>query len=103
MRTLAAIPNIYCKLSGMVTEANWGQWHRDDFIPYMDVTLDAFGTARVMIGSDWPVCLLSASYEEVMDICLSYISRLSLDEQRRIMGDNACMFYNLFESPWTLT
>lgn len=95
LHALAAFPNVYCKISGLVTEASWNSWHKDDFTPYLDIALQAFGTERLMIGSDWPVCLLAASYKEVMAISGDYISKLSKEEQRKIMGGNACTFYNL--------
>ncbi|MEX2232375.1 MAG: amidohydrolase family protein [Cyclobacteriaceae bacterium] len=95
LHALAVFPNVYCKLSGMVTEASWNSWHKDDFSPYLDIALQAFGAERLMIGSDWPVCLLAASYEAVMEITGDYISKLSKEEQRKIMGTNACAFYNL--------
>jgi L-fuconolactonase len=95
LNALADFTNVYCKISGMVTEASWHSWHKSDFLPYMDVALEAFGAQRLMIGSDWPVCLLSARYDEVMGIAGDYISQLSKEEQRKIAGDNACDFYNL--------
>ena len=63
LRQLAQFPNVFCKLSGMVTEANWKQWQPADFHPYLDIVFEAFGPARLMIGSDWPVCTLSGEYE----------------------------------------
>lgn len=95
MRSLAKYPNVYCKLSGMVTEADWHKWKPDDFNPYLDVVFEAFGTDRLMIGSDWPVCRLAGEYDEVMAVVESYISQLSQDEQAAILGGNAINFYQL--------
>ena len=75
MREIAANPNVYCKLSGMVTEADWKNWKAEDFEPYLDVVFDAFGAERLMFGSDWPVCLVAASYAQVKGIVESYVER----------------------------
>jgi len=72
----------------MVTEAEWNKWKYEDFIPYLDVEFDAFGISRLMFGSDWTVCLLSASYTEVKGIINQYISKFSAVEQSKIMGEN---------------
>ena len=95
VRELARNPNLYCKLSGMVTEAKWKQWRAEDFRPYLDVVLEAFGAKRLMIGSDWPVCMLSASYSEAMRIVMDYIAKLSVAEQEAILGVNCARFYKL--------
>jgi L-fuconolactonase len=95
LHTLASYPNVYCKLSGMVTEASWTNWRKDDFTLYLEVALEAFGAERLMIGSDWPVCLVASSYEEVMSITEDYICKLSQHEQGSITGGNARLFYNL--------
>jgi len=95
LQRLAAAENVSCKLSGMVTEAAWGQWRADDFHPYLDVVLEAFGPRRVMIGSDWPVCTLSGEYQEVMQIVVDYVGRLSTAEQDDILGGNCARFYGL--------
>ncbi|HEY0610540.1 MAG TPA: amidohydrolase family protein, partial [Chitinophaga sp.] len=95
MRAIAQSGNVYCKLSGLVTEADWQHWTAQDFQPYLDVVLEAFGPQRLMYGSDWPVCLLAASYAQVKGIVTDYISRLSPAEQAAIMGDNATAFYKL--------
>ena len=68
IETVAQFKNVYCKISGMVTEANWGNWSQDDFKPYIEVIVEAFGTNRIMFGSDWPVCQVAASYEAVLGI-----------------------------------
>jgi L-fuconolactonase len=95
LRELAQHENVYCKLSGMVTEADWLVWDRDDFTPYLDVALEAFGPGRLMIGSDWPVCKVAAGYGEVMALVEEYISRLSPTENAAILGENAIRFYRL--------
>lgn len=95
MREIAAQPNVYCKLSGMVTEADWQNWEPAHFRPCLDVVLEAFGPDRLIYGSDWPVCQLAGSYAQVKGLVTDYISRLSPAEQAKIMGTNAVKFYNL--------
>jgi L-fuconolactonase len=95
MRRLAAFPTVYCKVSGMVTEGRWNGWKYSDFVPYLDVVSDAFGTGRLMYGSDWPVCLVAASYEEQFSIIQKYFSDFSAGEKKQILGGNAERFYNL--------
>jgi L-fuconolactonase len=87
--------NVYCKISGMVTEADWKHWKKDDFKPYLDTVLEAFGINRIMFGSDWPVCLVAASYNEVISIVKDYFSSFSPNEQEMFFGGNATAFYNL--------
>ena len=95
LRRLAELPNIYCKLSGMVTEARWNAWQPSDFHPYLDVVFEAFGPDRLMIGSDWPVCTLAAEYAAAMSIVLDYISQLPPAAQDGILGENCARFYGL--------
>lgn len=92
---LAAYPNVSCKLSGMVTEASNYQWSIDDFKPFLEIVISAFGTNRVMYGSDWPVCLLAAKYGEQLAIVEDFIATFSDLERGQIMGGNAMAFYNL--------
>jgi L-fuconolactonase len=92
---LAGLPNMYCKLSGLVTEADWGRWKPEGFRPYLDVAFEAFGPERLMIGSDWPVCTLVAPYKEVMAIVIDYVRCCSAKEQRMILGESAQSFYGL--------
>ena len=87
--------NVYAKISGMVTEANWQQWKKEDFFPYLDTVTETFGTSRIMFGSDWPVCLVAASYESMLSIVKEYFSSFSNDEQSGFFGENAIRFYNL--------
>ena len=89
--------NVYCKISGMVTEADWKHWKKEDFTPYLDIIVDAFGTDRIMFGSDWPVCLVAASYERMMEIVEDYFSSFSETEKAEIFGANAIKFYNIEE------
>jgi len=91
----ARFDNVYCKISGMVTEADWKNWKQDDFIPYVDVIIEAFGPNRIMYGSDWPVCLVAASYEQMLGIVEEYFSSFSDAEQQLFFGENAIKFYNL--------
>lgn len=98
IQRLARYENVYCKLSGMVTEADWHHWRPGDFTPYLDVALEAFGPRRLMIGSDWPVCTLAGEYEPVMAIVVDYIERLSATERQAILGGTATAFYKLGES-----
>lgn len=92
---LAAHENVYCKVSGMVTEADWKQWKIEDFNPYLDVVFEAFGVERLMYGSDWPVCLIAASYQQVIGLMEQYTSKLTANEQAMFWGGNATKFYNL--------
>lgn len=95
IRRLAELPNVHCKVSGMVTEANWMHWEKADFRPYLDVVFEAFGTERIMYGSDWPVCLVGGEYEGAKGILTDYLSMFSDDEVRDVMGRNAVNFYSL--------
>jgi L-fuconolactonase len=95
MKLLAAYDNVYCKLSGMVTEANWKHWEQQDFTPYLDTVTNEFGTNRIMYGSDWPVCLVAASYGECIGIVKQYFKSFSDSEQQKIFGLNAAKFYRI--------
>jgi len=95
MASLATFRNVHCKISGMVTEADWKNWKAEDFFPYLDELFETFGAARLMYGSDWPVCLVAASYEQQLSIVLQYLSRLSEHEKQLVMSENARKFYNL--------
>ena len=87
--------NVYCKISGMVTEADWKGWKKDDFAPYLDVAVQAFGMHRLVFGSDWPVCLVAASYTQTFDIVNNYFSDYTLHEKEQLFGGNAIQFYNI--------
>jgi len=95
LKRLAEFPNVYCKISGLVTEANWSSWTAQDLEPYLDVVLDAFGPKRLMIGSDWPVCTLAADYTSVIKLEADYIGRLSTSEQHAILEKNGTEFYSI--------
>jgi L-fuconolactonase len=92
---LAKHPNVFCKLSGMVTEAVWGNWKEDDFLPYLDIVTEAFDTSRIMIGSDWPVCTLSGEYSATMKIVINYASTFSKEIRDGILGSNSIRIYKL--------
>jgi L-fuconolactonase len=95
MKAVAAYPNVYCKVSGMVTETNWNTWTIEDFSYCLDVVTEAFGTGRLLFGSDWPVCLLAASYQETCNIAHRYFMQFSMEEQGKLWGKNAVDFYHL--------
>jgi L-fuconolactonase len=95
LKDLARYDNVYCKLSGMVTEGDWEKWHPSDFRPYMDMVIESFGPDRTMIGSDWPVCLLAGSYQSVSNLVLDYIKQCSENEQDKIKGNTCIDFYSL--------
>jgi L-fucono-1,5-lactonase len=92
---LAAYPNVYCKLSGLVTEADWNRWRPEDMRPYLDVGFERFGANRLMIGSDWPVCTLAGSYSRVMGLVKDYLSGHSEQEREAVLGGNAKRFWRL--------
>ena len=95
IRSLAAHENVTCKLSGLVTEADWKSWDVSQLRPYFEVVLDAFGPERLMFGSDWPVCLLAATYDEWLGAARELVSELSAGEQASIFGDTARRVYGL--------
>jgi L-fuconolactonase len=95
MKTLAGYENVYCKLSGMITEADWQAWKPADLEIYMQTVLDLFGPGRVMFGSDWPVCTVAGTYRQVADLVKSFITSLAPGEQAAVMGDTAAKCYNL--------
>ncbi len=95
MRVLAGHANVWCKVSGMVTEARWHDWKYEDFVPYLDAVVEAFGVDRLLYGSDWPVCNVAATYDEQFSIVDRYFSAFSDAEKRMVLGDNARGFYNL--------
>jgi L-fuconolactonase len=95
LRELAKFDNVCCKVSGMVTEARWNAWKAADFRPYLDVVFEAFGPDRLMIGSDWPVCTVSASYEATMRIVKEYLAQLPADSQEKVLGKNCARFYGV--------
>ena len=94
---LAARPNVWCKLSGLVTEADWRRWTPGQLRPYLDHALAAFGPARLMVGSDWPVCTLAASYGETMALVIDALTEYSEDEQAQVLSGTARSFWQLVE------
>ncbi|MFC9331014.1 amidohydrolase family protein [Kitasatospora sp. NPDC057015] len=95
VRALAAIPGTYCKLSGLVTEADWQRWTTADLRPYADTVLEAFGPERLMFGSDWPVCTLAASYDTVVATARSLTAGLSAAERHAVFTATAAVAYDL--------
>jgi L-fuconolactonase len=95
LRELASLPNVLCKLSGLVTEADWQQWKPEQFVSYLDVAFECFGPERLMIGSDWPVCTVAASYVETIDIVKDYLSRFTEEAREAVLGGNAARFWKL--------
>ncbi len=95
IEALARYENVYCKISGMVTEADWHNWKPGDFTTCLDVVVNTFGVKRIMYGSDWPVCLVAGSYDSMINIVKRYFSSYSKDEQDLFFGENATQFYNL--------
>lgn len=95
IRRLASFPNVFCKLSGLVTEADWQDWNRDQIRPYLDVVFECFGPNRLMIGSDWPVCLVAGSYGAVVDMIKGYLEHHNPSVREAVLGRNAEVFYRL--------
>jgi L-fuconolactonase len=95
LRALARFDNVYCKVSGMVTEAAWRAWKPEDFTPYLDVVFDCFGASRLMFGSDWPVCTVAAGYGEVVGLVRDYVRPMGSAIEAAVMGGNAVEFYGL--------
>jgi L-fuconolactonase len=98
MARFGKLSNVHCKLSGMVTEADWSAWKPRDLQPYVDRVLEWFGPRRVMYGSDWPVCLVAASYRQVFDALVECIRDLSTGDRDQILGANAARVYRVPES-----
>ena len=101
IRDLAAQPNVSCKLSGIVTEADWSSWTVDQCKPCLDAVFESFGPQRLMFGSDWPVCLLAANYSQVLELVLNYASQCAPSQQEAILGGNATRFYRIKAAEWT--
>jgi L-fuconolactonase len=92
---LAAFPNVFCKLSGLVTEADWKHWEPQHIVPFLDVAFESFGADRLMIGSDWPVCLVAAPYAQAVEVVKNYLLPKKPEVQERILGGNARRFWRL--------
>ena len=95
IRELARSPHVFCKVSGMITEADRANWKPSDFKPYLDVVFEAFGEERLMFGSDWPVCLLAGSYERVFALVDDYTCQLNREARAKFFGGNAARFYGV--------
>ncbi|WP_158827492.1 amidohydrolase family protein [Mucilaginibacter lacusdianchii] len=95
IQTVAQYQNVSCKVSGMVTEANWHQWQEKDFEPYLDVVFKAFGAGRLLYGSDWPVCMVAGGYGRMIELVKNYTTQLSAHEQDLFWGDNAARIYQI--------
>jgi L-fuconolactonase len=95
MKEIARCPNVYCKLSGLFTEAKWKEWSPAEFYPYLDVVFEAFGTERLLYGSDWPVILLSGMYVQWKSLLEKYMENFDKEDKEKVFGRNAVRFYNL--------
>jgi L-fuconolactonase len=95
VRALAKFSNVVCKISGLVTEAEWSSWRPEDIIPYLDLAFEAFGADRLIFGSDWPVCTVAASYTQVVELVQDYLSRFSGEARDAVFGRNAERFWKL--------
>lgn len=95
MEEISIYPNVYGKVSGMITEADWENWTMDDLKPYLDIVFELFGYKRILFGSDWPVCLLAGSYGEVKAVVENYLDSFTRQEKEAVMGENAVHFYRL--------
>ncbi|TYA74679.1 amidohydrolase family protein [Seonamhaeicola marinus] len=95
MKEVGKHENVYCKVSGMITEADFNSWTPEQINPYLNLVFEAFGAERIMFGSDWPVCLVAGNYSEVKQLITNFIAGLGATEQTNVMGQNAIEFYNL--------
>jgi len=95
IKEIAKNENVYCKVSGLVTEAKWNEWKTEDLYPYLDVVFESFGTDRILFGSDWPVMLLSSTYNKWKNLLEKYMLQFSDEEKQKVFDTNAIKFYNL--------
>jgi L-fuconolactonase len=95
IKRLAEFPNVFCKLSGLVTEADWEHWEPAQMIPFLDVAFESFGADRLMVGSDWPVCLVAASYARAVEVVKAYLLAQKPDHREDVLGGNARRFWRL--------
>jgi len=95
MEEISKFKNVWCKISGMVTEADWNNWETSDLKPYLAVVFENFSTDNIMYGSDWPVCNLAANYESVAEVLENYMSSFATADQNKIWFENAKIFYKL--------
>ena len=97
IKSLAKFENLQCKVSGIITEADWKSWTYEQIKPFLDVVFEAFRTDRIMFGSDWPVCLVAGDYSQVKGIIETYIKDFSVSEKAKVFGKNAAKFYGIIE------
>jgi L-fuconolactonase len=95
IKRLAEFPNVFCKLSGLVTEADWQQWRPEQIYSFLDVAFESFGPERLMIGSDWPVCLVAASYTRTIEVVRTYLQTQKAESRDAVLGANAQRFWRL--------
>ncbi len=95
IKSLSNYQNVYCKISGMVTETEDYKWEIDNFNPFLDVIVNSFGVDRLLFGSDWPVCLLAGKYKDILNIVTNYFKKYSERDQKKILGENAIKVYNI--------
>ena len=95
LKILSKYKNVSCKISGLVTEANWSNWNEDDIFPYLDVIIENFGMDRIMFGSDWPVCLVATSYEKWINLLKKYFNQFSNTDQEKFFALNCERIYKL--------
>ncbi len=95
IKIISQFPNVFCKVSGMITEADHRDWTYEQLVPYLDIVFESFGVNRLMFGSDWPVCLLAGQYNQVLSVVERYISKFSQKEKDLILRENATNFYKL--------
>jgi L-fuconolactonase len=95
LRPVAELPNVACKLSGLVTEAPWDAWTPELLRPYIERTVELFGVDRILFGSDWPVCLLAGTYAEVHGVVEEFFRGFSASERAKLFGQNAAQLYGI--------
>jgi L-fuconolactonase len=95
VRIISQHPLLFCKLSGMITEADWQKWRYEDVNPYLEIVAEYFGVDRLCFGSDWPVCLVAGKYAEVLGIVQRFVQQIPEEDRKKVMGENAVKFYNL--------
>ncbi len=95
IKKLAKYKNVYCKLSGIITEADFNNWTKEEIFPYLDIVFDSFEIDRLMFGSDWPVCLLAGDYKQVFELIDNYTKNFSAEEKRKLFGINAIAAYGI--------
>ncbi len=97
IKSLAKFENLQCKVSGIITEADWKSWTYEQIIPFLDIVFESFGVERIMFGSDWPVCLVAGDYSRVKKIIETYMKDFSVSEKAKVFGENSARFYGIIE------